>query len=196
MRILSKTTDITERTAQLLKQINVYEVFVGIESGDPGCLKRINKGTTPRSNLKAARLLKENGIRFFPSIILGNPGETSETIKRTMEHLEALSKEGNVDRIYGNIMLPYPGSELYERLMTVPGMKKKYAAADVLDIKALQFDWADHFCEVSYHEMLQVLNEADLANVFTTPNFDEADLLEAMQRGRATRPSKASSSPR
>ena len=194
MRILSKTTDITEQTAPLLGRINVYEVFVGIESGDPGCLKRINKGTTPRSNLRAARILKENGIRFFPSIILGNPGETPETIKRTMEHLEALCEEGDVERVYGNIMLPYPGSELYERLMTVPGMKEKYAGMDVFDIKELQVDWADHFCSVTYDEMLRELNEADLANVFTTPNFDESDLLQALHRDGGARPCKGSPS--
>ncbi|MCF8061126.1 MAG: B12-binding domain-containing radical SAM protein [Deltaproteobacteria bacterium] len=185
MRILSKTTDITEQSALLLKRINVYEVFVGIESGDPGCLKRINKGTTPRSNLKAARILKENGIRFFPSIILGNPGETPETMEKTMQHLEALCKEGDVERVYGNIMLPYPGSELYERLMTVPGMEEKYAGTDIFDIKELQLDWAEHFCSVTYDQMLERLNEADLANVFTTPNFDKADLMQALHRRSA-----------
>jgi len=191
MRILSKTTDITEQTALLLKKLRVYEVFVGIESGDPKILKRINKGTTLKSNRTAARILKNHGILFFPSIILGNPGETEESMRRTLDHVEELCRLGDVQRVYGNIMVPYPGSIIFDLFMSSPEIRKKYDGLDLFDLKEMQVDWVNRFCNVTYEDMLDQLKKADMAQVFTTPNFDRRDLERALKAAPAGTPEKA-----
>jgi radical SAM superfamily enzyme YgiQ (UPF0313 family) len=179
LRIFSRTTDITEETARMLKGINVFEVFVGIESGDSQCLKALNKGTSPGTNLRAARLLREYDIKFFPSVILGNPGETIQTVKTTITHLEELCRVGDVERVYGQFMIPYPGSRVFDMLMAVPELKEKYAKTDLFDLKDLQQEWADHFCHVTYEEMLENIEKANLAKVFSTPSLFKTDLARA-----------------
>ena len=137
-------------TVRKLKRVGVVEVFVGIETGSDLGLERLNKGTTVADNIEAARILNEFGLKLYPGLVIGVPGETEESIRQTVEHVEKLKQICRIERSICFILTPLPGSPAFRRLLSVDCHRKKYLYADVLDIQALQRDWVDIFCDVDY----------------------------------------------
>jgi radical SAM superfamily enzyme YgiQ (UPF0313 family) len=86
--------------------------IVGFESGDPQILKNIKKGATVEQARAFAKNCKEVGIRIHADFIIGLPGETRETIQRTID----FAKEIDAETIQVSIAHAYPGTELYDQL--------------------------------------------------------------------------------
>lgn len=84
--------------------------IVGLESGDPQILKNIKKGATVEMARTFARNCKTVGIKIHGDFIIGLPGETPETIERTIEY----AKELDVETIQVSIAHAFPGTELYD----------------------------------------------------------------------------------
>ena len=104
---------ITDDFAKRLREIKVFSLLVGIESGSERILKLINKGITVEQIKKGARILAENNIRVVYSAIAGIPTETAEELKATIDLLlwiQGIHKELVVTV---GPYLPYPGSALY-----------------------------------------------------------------------------------
>ena len=62
-----------------------YVINFGVESGDPGILKRIEKEVDIDAIYDAHRRCRKLGIRTYATVLVSNPGETVETVKRTIE---------------------------------------------------------------------------------------------------------------
>jgi hopanoid biosynthesis associated radical SAM protein HpnJ len=86
--------------------------IVGYESGDPQILKNIKKGATVEQAREFTRNCKKVGIRIHGDFIIGLPGETRETIKRTLD----FAKELDTETIQVSIAHAYAGTELYTQL--------------------------------------------------------------------------------
>jgi radical SAM superfamily enzyme YgiQ (UPF0313 family) len=86
--------------------------IVGFESGDPQILKNIKKGATVEQARAFAKNCKKVGIRIHGDFIIGLPGETKETIQRTID----FAKELDSETIQVSIAHAYPGTELYDQL--------------------------------------------------------------------------------
>lgn len=95
---------------QAMKRGGCYAVAYGIESGDPGILRRLSKNITPNQVEQAVRYSKEAGLRVIGYFMLGSPGETPDTIKQTINWAIKLG----IDYAQFSITTPLPGSELYE----------------------------------------------------------------------------------
>lgn len=96
---------------RLMKKSGLRNIFMGIESGDDAILKRMKKGTNVEMIRKALRMLDEVGIKVYCGFILGMPGETEESLKRTI----AFAKEIRKYSTAFSIATPFPGTELYEQ---------------------------------------------------------------------------------
>ena len=68
-------------------------LIVGFESGDPQILKNIKKGATVEQAREFTKNCKKVGIRIHGDFIIGLPGETRETIKRTLDFARELDTE-------------------------------------------------------------------------------------------------------
>ena len=81
----------------------------GVESGDQNILDTLKKGITVQQIIKTFRLTRQAGIRTVANVMIGNPGDTRETIAKTID----LTKRIKAD--YANIQFctPFPGTELY-----------------------------------------------------------------------------------
>jgi hopanoid biosynthesis associated radical SAM protein HpnJ len=97
--------------------------IVGFESGDPQILKNIKKGATVEMAREFAKNCKKVGIRVHGDFIIGLPGETKETIRKTIE----FAKELDSETIQVSIAHAYPGTELYQYLS-----KNNFLAAEAL----------------------------------------------------------------
>jgi len=83
--------------------------ITGFESGDPQILKNIKKGTTVEQARTYMKNCRKVGIKVHGDFIIGLPGETPETIERTIE----FAKELDPETIQVSIAHAFPGTELY-----------------------------------------------------------------------------------
>jgi radical SAM superfamily enzyme YgiQ (UPF0313 family) len=93
-----------------MKAAGLKRTAFGVESGDPAILKSIDKRIdldTIRQAFKNARAVGLETIGFF---IIGLPGETEETMERTIRFACEL------DPLIANfsMMTPYPGTRVYD----------------------------------------------------------------------------------
>ncbi len=97
-------------TARLLKEANFSSVGFGVESGNPQIMARMKKNVGPEDVLRAARVLREAGLDFAAYFIIGHPNETRETAWDTIR----LAAKVNPNSVAIGLMVPYPGSEIWE----------------------------------------------------------------------------------
>jgi radical SAM superfamily enzyme YgiQ (UPF0313 family) len=98
---------------------------VGFESGDPQILKNTKKGATVEMARIFARNCKKVGIEIHGDFIIGLPGETKETIARTID----FAKELDTETIQVSIAHALPGTELHDQV-TSNGFLASEALAD------------------------------------------------------------------
>jgi hopanoid biosynthesis associated radical SAM protein HpnJ len=97
-------------TLKAMKDAGCRLLIVGYESGDPQILKNIKKGATVERALEFTRDCKKLGLVIHGDFIIGLPGETRETIRRTIDFAKRLDTE----TIQVSIAHPYPGTEFYD----------------------------------------------------------------------------------
>lgn len=76
-------------TVALMGEAGCEGVFLGVESGSAAMLERMNKTARPHDYFEAIPRLRAAGISTYASLIVGYPGETFETVRETMDFLEA-----------------------------------------------------------------------------------------------------------
>ncbi len=154
-----RANEIDEEFARILKELNFYSIFVGIESGDDSCLKSSNKGTTIKDNLNALMLLNDYGIEARLGVILGLPGESDITLSKTVKHIDSLSKKCKIEGIYSSILIPLPGSPSFDWVVNFNGNHDLLRSSDTFDIDWLRSLWLKYFTKVNYKDLIKVENE-------------------------------------
>ena len=76
-----------ENTTALMKAAGAHQVQIGIESGDQRQLDNMDKACTVESNARAIDLCRKYGLTTVVSLIVGFPGETDETLGRTLDFM-------------------------------------------------------------------------------------------------------------
>jgi len=120
----------SEETIKYLNQIGVYEVFIGVESGDQRKLDAINKGSTLEDNLRAVENLKRYGIQTYASLVYALPNEDSESLEKTYQHTKELIEKGKIAGIGARVLFPLAGSIDHQRLLRRLRKSKKRDLAD------------------------------------------------------------------
>ena len=106
------TTDY--ETLKAMKEAGCRLLIVGYESGDPQILKNIKKGATVERARQFTKDCHKLGLVIHGDFILGLPGETHETIDRTI----AFAKELDVETIQVSVGHAYPGTEFYDHVVS------------------------------------------------------------------------------
>lgn len=96
-----------------LEQVGCVRLSIGIESGSPKILKKINKGITPQQVIAAAETGKDSSIYFSYSIIVNLPDETREDFDMTFDLIDRVTsiKKNSFVSAYHNYFA-YPGTPL------------------------------------------------------------------------------------
>src|SRR5207237_9598232 len=84
--------------------------IVSVESGEPPSLKNIQKGATVERARQFAKDAHSLGLIVHGDFILGLPGETKESIERTIQ----FAKELDCETIQVSLAHAYPGTEMYD----------------------------------------------------------------------------------
>jgi hopanoid biosynthesis associated radical SAM protein HpnJ len=99
-------------TLKAMAEAGARLLIVGFESGDPQILKNIKKGATVEMGREFAKNCKKVGILIHGDFIIGLPGETKESIQRTIDFAQKLDAE----TIQVSIAHAFPGTEMYQYL--------------------------------------------------------------------------------
>ena len=102
---------------RLLKTANFETLELGVESGNPEVLKKVEKGITLEQVEHAVALAKANGLRVWCKFILGHPGETHATIRDTIDFIAKI----NPQQLSVSIMTPFPGTPIHEMALRGEG---------------------------------------------------------------------------
>jgi radical SAM superfamily enzyme YgiQ (UPF0313 family) len=112
--VFARVDRISSELAQLMNRAGCEWVLFGVESADEAILKTIRKRITPDEVRCGVKIAAEAGIKVFNSFILGLPGESRETARKSLAFGDELYQKYGAK--YGFHMLtPIPGTELYER---------------------------------------------------------------------------------
>ena len=107
----SRVDTIDEDIAKLMKQAGCFSMLFGVESGNADILRNIKKGITKEQAQQTIRLCNKLGYKTLASFILGLPGETRESIRESVNFAVELSP---IIASF-NRLVPYPGTEIYEK---------------------------------------------------------------------------------
>jgi radical SAM superfamily enzyme YgiQ (UPF0313 family) len=96
----------------LMKETGLYLISLGIESGSDEVLGLMKKGISTSKIRECVAMIDEAGIDMAGFFILGFPGETADTISRTIRFAAELP----LKRANFFTYLPFPGTESYIEL--------------------------------------------------------------------------------
>ncbi len=97
-------------TLKAMKDAGCRLLIVGYESGDPQILKNIKKGATVDMAERFTANCRKLGLLIHGDFIVGLPGESRESIRKTIDFAKKLDNE----TIQVSIAHPYPGTEFYD----------------------------------------------------------------------------------
>ena len=110
-------------TLKAMREAGCRLMIVGYESGDPQILKNIKKGATIDMAERYTRDSHKLGLTIHGDFIVGLPGESRESLRKTID----FAKKLNCETIQVSIAHPYPGTEFFDyvkknNLITIDSM--------------------------------------------------------------------------
>jgi radical SAM superfamily enzyme YgiQ (UPF0313 family) len=110
----SRVDTISPEIVETMAKAGCQAICFGVESGSQEILDLVKKKSSLAKVKEAMRMTQDVGISALASFIIGLPGETEETLRKTVEFANELHNE--FGSLYGfHILAPFPGSEVRER---------------------------------------------------------------------------------
>jgi len=151
----SRVDFVDEELLRLMARAGCWMIAWGLESGDEGMLKRMNKGISPEQAEQALRWSKAAGIMNWGYFIIGLPGETEASIRKTIDYAKRLP----LDLVLFHIAAPHPGTpfffEVVEQGWFRPGTRWEEVDMDrstVLDYPGLSAEELERWARVAFRE--------------------------------------------
>ncbi len=100
---------VNNKLLELMKKAGCHTIALGMESVDPVVLKNVRKNISPGQIRDAVALIKKHGMDTIVFCVVGFPGETLESIEKTISFLKTL----DTTFITLGIAVPVPGTDFY-----------------------------------------------------------------------------------
>jgi radical SAM superfamily enzyme YgiQ (UPF0313 family) len=99
---------------KLMKQAGFRLVLFGLESANQNTLDRIDKNLKVQDIVESCKMARSAGLFPHITIMFGYPWETYEDALKTLELGRWLLKKGFAYTVQATIVIPYPGSRLFD----------------------------------------------------------------------------------
>jgi anaerobic magnesium-protoporphyrin IX monomethyl ester cyclase len=99
--------------AHALKSAGCHQIMIGVETGSEAIMKNIGKVIRKERYAEVVRIAHRYGIEVRAGFIIGNLGETWNTMEESLQFAIDL----DVDFFQLSISTPYPGTELFKRAL-------------------------------------------------------------------------------
>jgi radical SAM superfamily enzyme YgiQ (UPF0313 family) len=110
--IMARADLMDEETLKAMKSAGLRAIKYGVESGAQELVNNVNKNLDLEKVKRIVKLTKDLGIKTHLTFMFGLPGETKETIQKTIEFALELDPES----VQFSIAAPYPGTKYFEEL--------------------------------------------------------------------------------
>jgi len=105
---------IDDEIAGQLKELKVYDLLIGLESGSDRLLKLIDKNFNVERITEGVKALAKYDLHASYSFIVGLPTETEEEFSQTLNLMYEIYKIHPKAGFTLGAYLPYPGSKMYD----------------------------------------------------------------------------------
>ena len=112
-----------------LKAAGCWMISIGIETGDEALLARHRKNADLGMLAKKIRMIKKAGIRTKGLLMMGLPGETEASIKKSMAYVRSLP----IDDFNLAKFTPFPGSPIYENIHELGEFNEDWGKMDCMN---------------------------------------------------------------
>jgi len=131
--INSRVDNVDEELLKIMKSAGCHYIIYGIESGNQEILNKIKKEISISQIKNTIRTTKKVGLKTYGLFIMGFPYETDNTIRETIN----LAKELPLDYATFNLLIPLPGTEIFE--LTEKGQGIKFLSGNLDESKAVGY---------------------------------------------------------
>ena len=142
-RIKSRVNVVDEEFLARARKAGAYLVACGCESGDDEMLRRMNKRTGAADNERAIRITKEAGIACHTSWVFGYPGETPESIARTVDFI--VRTKPTTAQVA--LLRPYPQTTAYREAQELGWLRGEWRV-DSDEYPWVQLPWAESRADI------------------------------------------------
>lgn len=178
--VYAQALGLDEERIQLLKQLGVHRLNMGLDSGDDLMLKRL-KGPqdSVEYNRRTAELAKKYRMGIYASFVLGAPGENPSSLSNTTEFVKWLIDGGYIAAVESQPLFPEFNAKAGRMLMDpkyareqaeelgfriqdkslLEKMPEKWKDNPSPNPDEIARDWASIFCEVDYDELEKTAEE-------------------------------------
>jgi anaerobic magnesium-protoporphyrin IX monomethyl ester cyclase len=108
---------LTREDHRLIRKAGFRMLLFGVESASQGTLDRLNKGVTVKGIIEECRMAREEGLEPHITIMVGYPWENREDALATLKLARMLIEKGWAVTLQSTIVMPYPGTRLYEEAL-------------------------------------------------------------------------------
>jgi anaerobic magnesium-protoporphyrin IX monomethyl ester cyclase len=115
----ARADKLDERMLTSMRTAGCYRLAVGIESLQPEVYARLNKGESLETIISSVKRAKEKGFEVEGYFMIGIPGDSPAGVMDTYKRAQHL----NLDSVSFSILLPFPGTRIYEDLVCDEGTK-------------------------------------------------------------------------
>jgi len=105
---------LTEKDYQLMGRAGFRFILYGLESASQETLDRLNKNSRVEHIEPALRMAKKAGLWPHVTVMVGYPWEKEADIQKTISFVKNLFRKGLVDTMQATVVIPYPGTPLFE----------------------------------------------------------------------------------
>lgn len=105
---------LSEDEYRLMKKAGFRLLLFGLESANQRTLDRINKNLKVEEIVNSCKLARKSGLYPHITIMFGYPWESYEGALKTLRLGQWLLKKGYAYTMQATVVIPYPGSPLFE----------------------------------------------------------------------------------
>jgi radical SAM superfamily enzyme YgiQ (UPF0313 family) len=153
-----------------MKKASFRLLKFGLESANQETLDRLNKNIKVKDIIEGCEMAKKAGLTVHLTMIVGYPWETKENALKTFRLAKKLMQTGKADVLQSTILIPYPGTPLWNE-----AKKNNWFLFNYLDYK--RYDMSEPVLKTKNSDANEVAKICGkIYTIFLTPQYVVARL--------------------